>query len=60
MTFEQVAYLIRRGKVGMLPNYKGYFKWDYAKDCVYMQNGDYKKYDLKDEKLRTDFYYITW
>jgi hypothetical protein len=25
-----------------------------------MQNGDYKKYDLKDEKLRTDFYYITW
>jgi hypothetical protein len=25
-----------------------------------MQNGDYKKYDLTDEKLRTDFYYIIW
>ena len=58
MTFEQVEYLIRRGKVGMLPNYVGYFKWDYAKGCVYMQNGDYRKYDLKDEKLRIDFYYI--
>lgn len=58
MTFSEVEPLIRRGKIGMLPYYKGYFKWDYANECVYMQNGDYKKYDLQDEKLRTDFYYI--
>lgn len=58
MTFEEISQLIKRGKTGLLPNYKGYFKWDYAKNCVYMKNGDYKKYDLQDEKIRTDFYYI--
>ena len=58
MTLEEVLPYIKEGKWGMLPNYKGYFKWDYGKRCVYMQNGDYKKYDLQDEKLRTDFFYI--
>lgn len=58
MTLAKLEPLLRQGKVGMLPNYKGYFKWDYVNKCVYMQNGDYKKYDLQDEKIRTDFYYI--
>lgn len=58
MTLTKLEPLLRQGKVGMLPNYKGYFKWDYVNKCVYMQNGDYKKYDLQDEKIRTDFYYI--
>lgn len=58
MTLEEVTPYIKRGHWGLLPNYKGYFKWDYYQQCVYMQNGDYKKYDLTDEKLRTDFYYI--
>lgn len=58
MTFKEIEPLLRKGKIGMLPNYKGYFKWDYAKECVYMQNGDYRKYDLQDEKLRTDYFYI--
>ena len=58
MTFDEIEHEIKNGKTGLLPNYKGYFKFDYDKDCVYMQNGDYIKYDLKDEKLRTDFYYI--
>ena len=58
MTFKEIEPLLRKGEIGMLPNYKGYFKWDYAKECVYMQNGDYKKYDLQDEKLRTDYFYI--
>ena len=58
MTLVKLEPLLRQGKVGMLPNYKGYFKWDYVNKCVYMQNGDYRKYDLQDEKIRTDFYYI--
>jgi len=58
MTLAKLEPLLIQGKVGMLPNYKGYFKWDYVNKCVYMQNGDYKKYDLQDEKIRTDFYYI--
>lgn len=58
MTFKEIEPLIKEGKIGMLPKYVGYFKWDYASGCVYMQNGDYKKYNLTDEKLRTDFYYI--
>lgn len=58
MNIQEIEYLVKRGKVGMLPYYKGFFKWDYAKDCMYMQNGDYKKYDLQEERKRTDFYYI--
>ena len=58
MTFDEIEHEIQLGKTGLLPNYKGYFKWDYDKNCVYMQNGDYIKYDLDKEKLRTDFYYI--
>ena len=58
MTFEELEKQLIKGKIGMLPNYEGYFKWDYGNDCVYMQNKDYKKYDLKEEKQRTDFYII--
>jgi hypothetical protein len=36
MTLVKLEPLLRQGKVGMLPNYKGYFKWDYVNKCVYM------------------------
>ena len=58
MTFEEIKSYLQQGKIGKLPNYKGYFKYDFATNKIYMQNGDYIKSDLKDEKLRTDFYYI--
>ena len=58
MTFKEIEPLLKRGKTGLLPKYVGYIKWDYASECAYMQNGDYKKYDLDDIKHRTDFYYI--
>ena len=58
MTFNEISNKLKEGKIGKLPNYIGYFKWDYVNDCVYMQNGDYIKYNLDNEKLRTDFYYI--
>lgn len=58
MTLTEITPYIKKGKWGLLPNYKGYFKWDYCRQCIYMQNEDYKKYNLQDEKLRTDFFYI--
>jgi hypothetical protein len=36
MTIKELTPILKEGKIGMLPNYKGYFKWDYVNDCVYM------------------------
>lgn len=58
MTIQEIEKFVKVGKWGLLPHYKGYFKWDYGKDCMYMQNGEYKKYDLDEESKRTDFYYM--
>ena len=58
MTIKELTPILKEGKIGMLPNYKGYFRWDYVNDCVYMQNKDYIKYNLTEEEKRTDFYYI--
>lgn len=58
MTFSEIEQEVKQGKTAKLPNYNGYFKWDFALNKMYMQNGDYKKYNFEDEKLRTDFYYI--
>ena len=31
MNYNDLEYYLKRGKIGMLPNYKGYFHWDYSK-----------------------------
>ena len=58
MNYNEIEYYLRRGKIGRLPHYEGYFHWDYSKQCPYMKHGDYIKYDLDEEKQRTDWYYI--
>lgn len=58
MNYNNLEYYLRRGKIGRLPQYEGYFHWDYGKQYPYMKNGDYIKYDLDEEKQRTDWYYI--
>ena len=58
MTYTELEPLLKKGKVGKLPNYKGYFKWDYAHNIMYFINGTYMKKDLDEEKKRTDWYYI--
>lgn len=58
MSYSDLEPLLIRGKIGLLPNYTGYFHWDYAKKCMYMKNGDYITYDLDKEKKRTDWFYI--
>lgn len=51
------------GHTLMLPQWQGYFKWNYNKKELYFQNGDYYLNDaqIKDMKLdqRNDWYYIT-
>ena len=31
MTYNEIEKILKQGKIGMLPNYKGYFHWDYGK-----------------------------
>ena len=35
MTLEEVTPYIKRGHWGLLPNYKGYFKWDFLNKCEF-------------------------
>ena len=32
MTLKELKLFIRKGKVGIIPGYNGYIKWDYSKD----------------------------
>ena len=43
----------------MLPNFTGYFTWNYSTGKLIAYNGDWKS-DVSDldVKLRNDFYYI--
>jgi len=34
MTLKEINPLIRRGKVGIIPSWKGYIKWNYALDKI--------------------------
>lgn len=60
MTYNELCELAKQGKIGKLPNFVGYFKWNYAINDLIFYNGDFqcKAKDL-DVQNRTDFYYIT-
>ena len=58
MTYSEAEQLAKHGKVLMLPNYTGYFKWDYGKNKLIFINNDYVKDQLDEELKRTDWYYI--
>lgn len=59
MTYTDICNLAKQGKVGMLPNFIGYFKWNYEYNDLMFYNGDFncKAKDLEVQN-RTDFYYI--
>lgn len=59
MTYTDICNLAKQGKVGMLPNFIGYFKWDYGNNDLMFYNGDFncRAKDLEVQN-RTDFYYI--
>ena len=61
MTYSEIKELCKKGKVGIIPNWKGYIKWDYSKDELYFVNNDYRmsQIELKDKtNNRTDLFYI--
>lgn len=61
MTYPEIKKLCRRGKVGMIPQWKGYIKWNYAKDQLEFVNGNYVMCQEELEKKignRTDLFYI--
>lgn len=60
MTYNNICKLAKQGKIGLLPKFEGYFKWDYSSNDLIFQNKDFKckALDLGIQN-RTDFYYIT-
>ena len=62
MKFEEALEEAKLGSLLMLPNYEGYFKWDWSKQELYFYNGSYYKYitEMQDQYLenRNDWYYI--
>ena len=61
MTYSEITEIARHGKLGKLPNFIGYFKWDFGSNSLIFCNGDYKcPAESLDILNRNDFYYIIW
>ena len=59
MTYSEITEIARHGKLGKLPNFIGYFKWDFGNKVLVFTNGDYRcNADDLNVKNRTDWYYI--
>lgn len=59
MTYSELCEIAKTGKVGMLPNFTGYFKWDFGNKTLVFTNRDYKCLaEQLDIKNRQDFFYI--
>ena len=62
MNYNQATLFAATGHTLMLPDWVGYFKWDWSKNELYFQNGDYylnsEQIKEKDLHLRNDWYYI--
>lgn len=60
MTYNEATLRAATGHTLMLPNFIGYFKWDWGAKKMIFVNGDYRcdadELDIRDRK---DFYYIT-
>lgn len=57
MTYEQIIPIAKKGSIIKLPNWDGYFKWNYAVDKLEFINNDYRSFDNIDTS-RTDYYYL--
>lgn len=59
MNYQESIKIAKQGKTIMLPNFIGYFKWDFGNNTLIFTNGDFKcKAEQLDIKNRQDFYYI--
>ncbi len=62
MTLSEVKEHCAKGKLGRIPKWLGYLKWDYAKHQIYFSHNDYRMEEDELERLlknRNDLYYIT-
>lgn len=41
MNYNQATLRAATGDIIMLPGWQGYFKWNFEKNELYFQNGDY-------------------
>ena len=63
MTYLEIKELCRKGKVGIVPNWKGYLQYDYTTDTLQFVNDNYimtqdqleGNYGISN---RNDLYYI--
>lgn len=59
MSYNEATLRAATGDILKLPNWVGYFKWNYSLNYLEFINGDYRcKADDLDIKNRTDWYYI--
>lgn len=59
MTYNEATLRAVTGETLMLPNFIGYFKWNYNKHYLEFINGDFRcKADDLNVKDRTDWYWI--
>lgn len=59
MNYNEICKILQKGKVGKLPSFIGYFKWNYGINDIIFQNRDFqcRASDLN-VLNRKDFYYI--
>ena len=60
MRINDIINITKQGKICKLPNFEGYFKWDFNTNSLVFYNKDYKcPATFLDILNRDDFYYIT-
>ena len=61
MNFSEIKQICKKGKVGLIPGWKGYLKYNYGLDELTFVNGDYlmRQEELESKLLdRKDLYFI--
>lgn len=61
MNLSEIKDQCKKGKIGLIPGWKGYLKWNIVKNQIYFVNNDYimDQKQLEDIiKDRNDLYYI--
>lgn len=61
MTLEEIEPFLKKGKLGIIPNWIGYLKYNHGTKQIEFQNNDYiiTEKELKNKIInKTDLYYI--
>lgn len=61
MTLSELKEHCAKGKIGIIPKWLGYLRWDYGNHKIYFSHNDYRMEEEELDKLvgnRNDLYYI--